>query len=160
VTVGLLFVGLALAALMLAIAVTDWRRYRVPNALTGAALALRAVDLTVNDAGPLGEAFVLTFGRALAMVAMFLFFRVVYRVLRGREGLGLGDVKLAGVAGAWVDWSLLPLVVEAAALFGLGLAIFRALRSGKGLRGETRLPFAVGFAPAIFVGWQAQHLSF
>ena len=94
------------------------------------------------------------------MAAMFLLFRVVYRALRKREGLGMGDVKLAGVAGAWVDWSLLPLVVEASALFGLGLAIVRAIRAGKGLKAETRLPFAVGFAPAIFVGWQVQHLGF
>ena len=80
--------------------------------------------------------------------------------MRGREGLGLGDVKLAAVAGAWVDWPLLPLVVEVAAVSGLSLALFRAVREGRTPRGDMRLPFAVGLAPAIFLGWQMQHFYF
>ncbi len=74
--------------------------------------------------------------------------------------MGLGDVKLAAVAGAWVDWRWLPLVVEFAAVFGLALALYRAARAGAGLQGATKLPFAVGFAPAIFMGWQMQRLGF
>jgi leader peptidase (prepilin peptidase) / N-methyltransferase len=160
VTVASLLVGLVLAALMLAIAVTDWRRFRVPNALTAAALALRGVDILTDGSGPAGPAFVEAFVRGFVMAALFYLFRFLYRRLRGREGLGLGDVKLAGVAGAWVDWSLLPLVVEVAAVIGLGVALFRAVRSGAGLRADTRLPFAVGFAPAIFMGWQVGRLNF
>ena len=92
------------------------------------------------------------------MAAFFYLFRFVYRLWRGREGVGLGDVKLAAVAGAWIDWPLLPFVVEFAAVFGLALALVRALRAGRGLRGDTKLPFAVGFAIAILVGWQYQRL--
>jgi leader peptidase (prepilin peptidase)/N-methyltransferase len=155
-----MLVGAVLAALMLAIAVSDWQRFRVPNALTAAALGLRCVDILTGGSGPVGPAFVEAFVRGFAMAALFYVFRSLYRRLRGREGLGLGDVKLAGVAGVWVDWPMLPLVVEVAAVFGLGVALFRAVRSGAGLRADTRLPFAVGFAPAIFMGWQAQHLNF
>jgi leader peptidase (prepilin peptidase)/N-methyltransferase len=61
-------------------------------------------------------------------------------------------VKLAAVAGAWVDWRLLPYVVEAAALVGLALALVHARRNGSA-RADMKLPFAVGFAPAIFLGW-------
>jgi leader peptidase (prepilin peptidase)/N-methyltransferase len=151
--------GSALAAVMLAIAVADWRSYRVPNPLTAAALALRGIDILTGP-GPAGPAFVEAFVRGFVMAALFYVFRSLYRRLRGREGLGLGDVKLAGVAGAWVDWPMLPLVVEVAAVFGLAVALFRAVRSGAGLRADTRLPFAVGFAPAIFMGWQAEHFNF
>jgi leader peptidase (prepilin peptidase) / N-methyltransferase len=160
VTVASLLVGLALAALMLAIAVSDWRRFRVPNALTAAALGLRAVDILTGDSGPVGPAFGEAFVRGFVMAGLFYVFRSLYRRLRGREGLGLGDVKLAGVAGAWVDWPMLPLVVEVAAVIGLGVALFRAVSSGAGLRADTRLPFAVGFAPAIFMGWQVGRLNF
>ncbi len=145
-------IGAALALLMAAIAASDWRSYRVPDRLTLLALILRAADLA-RSADPSVLDIVL---RALAMAGLFYLFRLAYRALRGREGLGLGDVKLAAVAGAWVDWPLLPYVVEAAALFGLGLALWRA--RGRA-RADMRLPFAVGFAPAIFVGWQIQILA-
>jgi hypothetical protein len=34
----------------------------------------------------------------------FLVVREAYVRLRGRQGPGLGDVKLAAVAGAWLSW--------------------------------------------------------
>jgi leader peptidase (prepilin peptidase)/N-methyltransferase len=120
---------------------------------------LRGVDLLVDPPGPRVEVFAETIARGATMAALFYAFRAAYRWWRGREGLGLGDVKLAAVAGAWIDWPLLPFVVEFAALSGLALALYRARRAGAGLRGDTKLPFAVGFAVAIFLGWQAQRLN-
>ena len=146
-------VGFALALLMLAIAVSDWRSYRVPDRLTAAALALRAIDLLVAPSGPRGEVLADAALRAGTMAALFYLFRLAYSRLRKREGLGLGDVKLAAVAGAWVDWRLAPYVVEAAALFGLALVLVRSRKAGSALRGDLKLPFGVGFAPAIFLGW-------
>ena len=145
-----LAIGAALAALMLAIAISDWRSYRVPDRLTAAALALRALALLIAPEGPRGAALLDAGMRAACTAGFFYLFRVLYRRIRGREGLGLGDVKLAGVAGAWVDWLMLPYVVEAAALFGLALAF---LRSRATPRTDLKLPFAVGFAPAIVFGW-------
>ncbi len=148
-------VGAALGGLMLAIAVSDWRRYRVPDPLVALALALRVVDVMAWPQGPRGEVLLEAVVRAASMAGFFWLFRWAYRRWRGREGMGLGDVKLAAVAGAWIDWPVLPYVVEFAALFGVGVAL---LRAGRGLRGDTKLPFAVGFATAIFVGWQWQRL--
>ncbi len=51
----------------------------------------------------------------------------LYRRLRGREGIGLGDVKLAGVAGAWLDWQSIPIAVEIAALAALAVCLVRWL---------------------------------
>jgi len=152
-----LLVGAALASLMLGIAVSDWRRFRVPDKLTAQALALRALDLMV---GWQAEAFLDASLRAASAAALFYLFRLAYRRWRGREGMGLGDVKLAAVAGAWVDWRLLPYVVEAAALTGLALALAHARRKGATPRGDLKLPFAVGFAPAIFFGWSLSHLGY
>ena len=150
-------VGAALAGLMLAIAVSDWRRYRVPDRLVVLALALRVVDLMAAPAGLRADDLLAAFVRAVTMAGLFWLFRLAYRRLRGREGMGLGDVKLAAVAGAWIDWTFLPFVVEFAALFGVAVGL---LRWGRGLRSDTKLPFAVGFAAAIFVGWQLQRFYF
>ena len=152
--------GAALAALMSAIAVSDWRRYRVPDALTALALALRVADLVIAPPDSVIDALVDASLRAVVVAALFYLFRAAYRALRRREGLGLGDVKLAAVAGAWVDWRLLPYVVEAAALFGLALALVRMARAGSAPRADLKLPFAVGFAPAIFLGWGLGRLGF
>jgi leader peptidase (prepilin peptidase)/N-methyltransferase len=149
-------IGAALAALMLAIARSDWRRYRVPDPLSATAMALRGIDIALSPA-PRTEAALDALVGALVSAATFFLFRALYSWIRGREGLGFGDVKLAGVAGAWVDIRLLPWVVEAAAIFGLALALTR----GRGpLRNDTRLPFAVGFAPAIWLGWWLAQLGF
>ena len=91
--------GALLGALMLAIAVTDARRYLIPNELTGAAAALALVRAAAigPDAG--WYAVLWTVGQALAIALPLLGLMAGYRALRGRDGLGLGDVKLAAVAG-------------------------------------------------------------
>ncbi|HMA50332.1 MAG TPA: A24 family peptidase, partial [Magnetospirillaceae bacterium] len=35
----------------------------------------------------------------------------IYRRVRGRDGLGLGDAKLVAAAGAWAGWQAIPSVV-------------------------------------------------
>jgi leader peptidase (prepilin peptidase) / N-methyltransferase len=154
------FIAVAFASLMAAIAISDWRRYRVPDPLTAAALALRGLAVLLPPSSLNQDDLLAAAIRAAAMAALFYGFRVAYRRLRGRDGLGLGDVKLAAVAGAWVDWRLLPFVIEFAALSVFALALIRAARSGAGLGAATKLPFAVGLAPGIFLGWQLQRLGF
>jgi leader peptidase (prepilin peptidase)/N-methyltransferase len=152
--------GALLAALMAAIVVSDWRSYRVPDRLNALAVALRGLDILFLSEGARFGAALEALTRALVTAATFYLFRAVYGKLRGREGLGLGDVKLAGVAGAWIGWRLLPWVVEAAAIFVLGLAFWRARNKGNLPKADARLPFAVGFAPAIWLGWCVQQLGF
>ena len=60
---------------------------------------------------------------ALAGFASLAVIASVYRRVRGREGLGLGDAKLLAAAGAWLGWQALPSVVLIAAASGLALAL-------------------------------------
>jgi leader peptidase (prepilin peptidase)/N-methyltransferase len=71
-----------------------------------------------------------------------------YRRLRGIEGMGLGDVKLLAMMGAFLGWRALPLVLlvgsVTGALVGLGLML---------AQGKARdLKLAVPFGPFLVLG--------
>jgi leader peptidase (prepilin peptidase) / N-methyltransferase len=84
----------------------------------------------------------------------------LYSRIRGREGIGLGDVKLAGVAGVWLDWSIAPVAIEIAALAALAAYTTRLLYKGRSVRPTNRLPFGLFFAPAIWICWLLQSMFF
>src|SRR5207245_1430813 len=133
--------GAFMAALMLAIAVRDTERYIIPNELTAAAAALallRAGTLGL-EAGWVAVAWAAL--RAAAIALPLLALMAGYRRWRGRDGLGLGDVKLAAVAGAWLGWATIFMVLELAALAALGAYLLTALLHRKTLRGAAFLPF-------------------
>ena len=79
--------------------------------------------------------------------------RAVYFRVRQREGLGLGDVKLAAVAGAWIGWQSLSDVILLAAALALSLAIALGLMRGKELSAAARIPFGCFLAPSIWLVW-------
>ena len=148
--------GACLAALMLAIAVSDTERYIIPNELTAAAVALallRAATIT-PDAGWLGLAWAVI--RAVAVALPLLALMAFYRRWRGRDGLGLGDIKLAAVAGAWLGWATIFAVLEVAALAALGAYLAVALLRRRALKGTAFLPFGAFLAPCIWLGWFAE----
>jgi len=145
--------GAALAALTLAIAVVDRRRLIIPDELSASAfiVGLAATGLT-SEAAP-EEAILNALMRAAVMFGAFFAFRLVYRQLRGREGIGLGDVKLAGVAGVWLDWTSLPIAVEIAALCALGFVASRGIRARRAPDPLAKLPFGTFLAPSIWLCW-------
>ena len=144
-------VGAGLAVIMLAIAVIDARSLRIPNELNAAALALALINavLSAPVLGSLAEAAL----RGAVTMLVFLGIRVGYRRLRGREGLGLGDVKLAFVAGAWLDWLMVAVAVEIAAVIALAGYVLWPLLAKRSIDAASRLPFGLFFAPAIWVAW-------
>jgi leader peptidase (prepilin peptidase) / N-methyltransferase len=144
--------GAGLGVVMAAVAVIDARHFIIPNALTFAACGLGLVNAGLADAWE-GVGMALLRGAALAL--SFFAVRSGYRWLRGREGIGLGDVKLAGVAGVWLGWTMLPLAIEIAALAALAVYTLRWL-GGRPVGRLTRVPFGLFFAPAIWLSWLLQ----
>jgi leader peptidase (prepilin peptidase) / N-methyltransferase len=150
--------GALLAALMFAIAIIDSERYIIPNALTGAAMALAL--FRAGAVGPEADlrAMLWTAFRAAAITAPFLLLMFGYRRWRGRDGLGLGDIKLAAVAGAWLSLVTVFAVIELAALSALGAYVLNGALRKRALRATAVLPFGMFLAPAIWIGWLIEAL--
>jgi leader peptidase (prepilin peptidase)/N-methyltransferase len=148
--------GALLAALMLAIAVIDSGRYIIPNELTGAAvaLALLRAGLVGPEAG--WHAVILAALRAIAAALPLFLLMAGYRRWRGRDGLGLGDVKLAAVAGAWLGLITIFAVIELAALSALAAYAVNSWLRKRPLKPTAFLPFGAFLAPSIWIGWLAE----
>jgi leader peptidase (prepilin peptidase)/N-methyltransferase len=148
--------GSALAVLMLAIAVSDIRHFTVPDALSASAFILGLIFAGLFDDAPLAEAILTCLLRAAAAALPLLALMLLYEWWRGRPGLGLGDVKLAAVAGAWLDWFTIVAVIEVAALSALAAyAVWRYVLH-RPIVATTPLPFGLFLAPAIWAGWLAE----
>jgi len=144
--------GAMLAVIALAIAGVDRRRLIIPDQLNALAFVLGVAAASLGNLAAPGQAVLDALLRATFMFAAFFAFRTAYRHLRGREGIGLGDVKLAAVAGSWLGWTDLPIVVDMAALSALAwVLVGRA--TGREWSLEEKLPFGFFFAPAIWICW-------
>lgn len=78
---------------------------------------------------------------------------LIYRSLRNRDGLGLGDVKLMAVAGAWLGWQGLPSALLYATTAAL-IVVFSGLL-GRKLERHTAIPFGAFICLGIWVTWLA-----
>ena len=151
--------GGALGLLMLGVATSDARRYVVPDALSGGAFVLGLVRAAAADSNSGFAAALMAISRAAFAAGLFLLVRIVYRRFRGYDGLGLGDVKLAGAAGAWLSLTVLPIAIEIAAITALAAYVFRQRKRARMVRAVGRIPFGAFFAPAIWVGWVIDTLT-
>ena len=152
--------GLPLAALvpvLAAIAVIDARHFLIPDGLNaaGIALGLAYAALAADD---VAEGLVVAGLRGLLLGLLFLGLRTGYRALRGRDGLGLGDVKLAVLAGVWLEVTAIPLAIEIAALSALLAYALRRRAAGRALRLDGRLPFGLFLAPAVWIAFMIDAL--
>jgi leader peptidase (prepilin peptidase)/N-methyltransferase len=127
--------ALALISLCLALAFIDLEHFLLPDALTLPGTALALALALLGGPTPLVAALVGTaLGVALPVAIIFL-----YRLWRGVEGMGWGDVKLLGMLGAFLGWQGMLWTLGLAAVVGafVGGALILA---GKGSR-QTELPF-------------------
>ena len=139
---------------MLAIAVVDARRFIIPDVLS-----LPAIPAGLLASGRLLEpsvAEIVRIDHVIGMLAGGLglwLVRAAYFRVRQREGLGLGDVKLAAVTGAWIGWQSLSDVILLAAALALSLVMALGLVRGRELSAAARVPFGCFLAPSIWLVW-------
>ena len=133
----------ALLAALLAIARIDLRQYRIPDGLS---LPLMAAGLGLAALRP-GLVGLPLSDHAIGAAAGFGVLAAIgawYHRRTGIDGLGLGDAKLFGAAGAWLGWQMLPHVLLAASLAGLVAA---------GLLRRRRIAFGPWIAAGFFGVW-------
>jgi leader peptidase (prepilin peptidase)/N-methyltransferase len=152
--------GGGLALLMLAIAISDAREFIVPDVFTATAFALGVISAGLFGHEAAGAAALTSLVRAAATAVPFLALMLLYEWWRGRRGLGLGDVKLAAVAGVWLDWFTIVAVIEVAALAALAAYGVWRFVMRRPIDAATPLPFGLFLAPAIWAGWIAEAIVF
>jgi leader peptidase (prepilin peptidase)/N-methyltransferase len=147
------FLGAGLALIALAIALIDARSFIIPDQLSAAGFVLALVNAAVAAPHAITAAVAVAVLRAAVLALCFVALRALYRGVRGREGIGLGDVKLAGVAGAWLGWLTIPIAIEIAALAALAVYALRRHAGGRPLDAAAKFPFGLFLAPSIWICW-------
>lgn len=134
--------------ILLTLAALDSEHHWLPDRLTAllAATGLMAV-LVVEDPNIVDHLI-----GGLAGYFALLLVAIVYRMIRGREGLGGGDPKMLGGIGIWLGWQYLPIILLGASIIGLVFAVIR--KSGSHPVGlDTQLPLGSLMAVAAFPVW-------
>lgn len=93
--------------MLIAMSFIDADTQMLPDDLT---LPLLWIGLLVNIHGlfvPLADAVIGAVAGYLTLWAVYW----VFRLLTGKEGMGYGDFKLLAALGAWLGWTMLPLVI-------------------------------------------------
>jgi leader peptidase (prepilin peptidase)/N-methyltransferase len=138
--------AVALAAILIALSAIDLRTGYLPDPLQ---IALAVAGLGVAIIGsPLEISWQLALAGALLNGAIFWGLRWLVSRLKGREAMGLGDVKLVAAGGLWVGPFALPYIMAAGGVLTLVGAAAAGLATGRPIwRGE--MPLGPGLAIGI-----------
>jgi len=64
----------------------------------------------------------------------------LFKLIRGKEGMGYGDFKLLAALGAWLGWQMLPLIVLLSSVVGAAIGILLIVFKGR----DHSVPLAFG----------------
>jgi leader peptidase (prepilin peptidase) / N-methyltransferase len=146
---------------MAVIVLIDLRHFIIPDILSLPAIPLGLLaNMSMSESGSWVAALQDSLLAAGVAAGVLFGLRAMYWKFRGVEGLGLGDVKLAAAAGAWVGLADLTITCfiasfgALAAVFVSGLARTRSRPGAKSIRGNGAIiPFGSFIAPAIAIVW-------
>jgi leader peptidase (prepilin peptidase)/N-methyltransferase len=130
--------------MLVALTFIDFDTQLLPDSLT---LPLLWSGLVANLFGlfvPLQDAVVGAIAGYLALWVVYWLFRLI----RGKEGMGYGDFKLLAAIGAWLGWQMLPLVILMSSVVGAVIGITLMVFKGR----DHSVPLAFGPYLAIAGG--------
>ena len=132
--------------MLLALTLIDFDTQLLPDNLT---LPLLWAGLLANLLGAapianLRDAVIGAIAGYLALWAVYWLFKLI----RGKEGMGYGDFKLLAALGAWLGWQMLPLIVLLSSVVGAAIGISLVVFKGR----DHQVPLAFGPYLAIAGG--------
>jgi len=134
--------GLLIMALIY-LAYIDWRTFRLPNTITLPMIVLGAIFNIVSEIRFTNPSSALL-GASLGFASLWIL-NAGYRLLKSRNGIGIGDAKLLAALGAWLGWSALPSILLISSLTGLVGGIIWLKRS------SFQLQQAFPFGPFLVI---------
>jgi leader peptidase (prepilin peptidase)/N-methyltransferase len=139
------FAGCAFASALIALGFIDYSHQVLPDAITMPGLVLALVYSFFRD----DLSFRGALAGAVAGAGFLLLVYGAYRLIRKKEGLGMGDVTMMLMVGAYLGiWrTLLTLVLGS--FVGAAVGVFFIVRRKTSL--QFALPFGTFLAPAAFV---------
>jgi prepilin signal peptidase PulO-like enzyme (type II secretory pathway) len=142
--------GCVLLAIVLTMALIDYREMRLPNSLN-AMLAVGGLGQAAFVGRPdLTDALL---GAALGFAVLSMI-SVLFSYVRGVDGLGLGDQKFVAAAGLWIGWEEIASMLLIASCSALILVMIRSAREWK-LDRTARVPFGPFLGLGTVVCWLA-----
>jgi leader peptidase (prepilin peptidase)/N-methyltransferase len=154
----LLLVALIFVWALIALAAIDIDTQLLPDDIT---LPLVWLGILVN----MHSGFTDLHSSVIGAIAGYLSLWVIYwifKLITGKEGMGYGDFKLLAAIGAWLGWSVLPLVILLSSLVGgiVGLGLIIISKYSK----NVMIPFgpylAGGALIALLWGQSITHAYF
>lgn len=131
---------------LLVLAVIDLRTYLLPDILTLPLLWAGLLYQLIFQPLMLSSAVM----GAIAGYLVLWSFYWLFKLITGKEGMGFGDFKLLAALGAWLGWSMLPLLLIVSAGIGAIIGLLIQTASPR-LRGQP-MPFGPFLALAGWVG--------
>lgn len=130
------------------LALYDWISFRLPNLLT---LTLFITGVMYVVITPEADVWQHIIGAGVGLI-FFPAVNALYKVLRGRDGIGLGDAKLMAGIGMWLGWIQLPPVLLVASISGILYGGCMALATRQAIA-TAKIPFGPFLCLGAWVAW-------
>lgn len=137
---------------LIAASLIDLDTQYLPDSMT---LPLLWLGLLLNIGGAFTDLRSAVVGAAVGYLALWSVYWA-FKLATGKEGMGFGDFKLLAAIGAWLGWSVLPVVILLSSLVGavVGISLIVFARHGR----DIPIPFGPYLAAAgiIALFWGPQ----
>ena len=138
---------LILSVFFIIIFFIDLKHYIIPNELTFPLMVigfLKSFDPNLNKAIFPNYINSLIGGLIGYLIIWFIIF--VYKKIRNKEGMGLGDAKLLAVVGFWFGWLSIPFTIFISSLVALIFVVPSVLNKSRNMASQ------IPFGPYIIIG--------